>query len=227
MKKEKQKTDKKTLKIILNSFFYLIILVLVAFSIANIQIKREDDIANLFGIGFLSVQSDSMEGNQSNSFNQGDLVFVRLLDDQSRANLKIGDIVTFFDLSIREFNTHRIVDLDFNQQLMITKGDKAPVNDIPMSLEYAKAIHIGTLPSAGKVINFMQSPTGFALLVILPVLLILFYEGIGLVRNIMALNREKYEEELKSQISEQARLTELEKEQIRKQVLEELKAKKE
>jgi signal peptidase len=227
MKKVNESSKKNIFKIILNASFYAIILLLVAFSIANIQIKQEDDIANLFGIGFLSVQSDSMEGDNTDSFNKGDLVLVRLLDDDTREDLKIGDIVTFFDLSIREFNTHRIVDLDFEQELMITKGDKAPINDVPQSLEYAKAIHLATLPKAGTIINFMQSPTGFALLVVLPVLLIFIYEGIGLVRNIMALNREKYEEELKEKVSEQARLTELEKEQIRKQVLEELSAKKE
>jgi signal peptidase len=79
----------------------------------------------------------------------------------------------------------------------------------------------------GTTIDYIQSPTGFALFVVLPVFLIFIYEGFRLVKSYMALSREKYEEELKEQVSEQARLTELEKEQIRQQVLEELKAKKE
>lgn len=224
-----ENTAKKSnvLNKILNIIFYLVILVLVAFAIANIQIKKENDIANLFGLGFLSVQSDSMEGSNSDSFNQGDLIFVNLLDDEEKKNLQIGDIVTFYDISIREFNTHRIVDVDHEREIIVTKGDKATVNDSAMSLDFALATHVSTLPKVGNAIDYMQSPVGFALFVILPVLLIFIYEGIGLVRNIMALNREKYEEELKEKVSEQARLTELEKEQIRKQVLEELSAKKE
>jgi signal peptidase len=227
MEKNNVAPKKNIFKVSLNIFFYLIIIILVAFSIANIQIKRENDIANLFGIGFLAVQSDSMEGSNPDSFNEGDLVFVKLLSDEDKENLKIGDVITFYDLSIKEFNTHRIVDINIEERLMSTKGDKATVNDLPRSIDYALALHIGTLPKVGNAIDYVQSPMGFALFIILPVLLIFVYEGIGLVRNIMALNREKYEEELKNQISEQARLTELEKEQIRKQVLEELKAKKE
>lgn len=221
------KQKRNIFKTILNVFFYFVIIILVAFSIANIQVKREDDIPNIFGYGFLSVQSDSMEGDNDNSFYEGDLIFVRLLDDESKEMLEIGNIVTFYDLSIRQFNTHRIVDIDHEQDLMITKGDKASVNDLPRPISFAIATHTGTLPNIGNAIDYIQSPTGFALFIILPVLLIFVYEGIGLVRNIMALNREKYEEELKEKVSEQARLTELEKEQIRKQVLEELSAKKE
>ncbi len=227
MKKNKHAPKKNIFKLFMNVFFYLLIIVLVAFSIANIQIKRENDIANLFGLGFLAVQSDSMEGTNPDSFNQGDLVFVKLLSDEEKENLKVGDVITFYDLSIQEFNTHRIVDVNPEERLMITKGDKATSNDLPRSIDFALAIHVGTLPNIGNAIDYIQSPVGFALFVILPVLLIFVYEGIGLVRNIMALNREKYEEELKEKVSEQARLTELEKEQIRQQVLEELKGKKE
>lgn len=227
MKEKSSGKKNKSIFRILNILFYTIIIVLVLFSIANIQIKRENDIANIFGIGFLAVQSDSMEGNQQNSFNQGDLIFVKLLDDESKSSLKIGDVVTFYDMSIREFNTHRIVDIDHEIGAVITKGDKATANDTPMLINSILATHTMTIPNLGNAIDYIQSPVGFLLFVILPVFILFVFEGIGLVKNIMVMNREKYEEEFKEKVSEQARLTELEKEQIRKQVLEELSAKKE
>ena len=226
MENKAKSTKTKHFKFILNGLFYAVILILVAFSIANIQVKRENDIANIFGYGFLSVQSDSMEGMNADSFNKGDLIFVRLIDHNARQNLTIGDVITFYDVTIRQFNTHRIVDIDFDEQGVITKGDKATANDMPMPLELAQAVHIGTLPKIGNAIDYMQSPTGFALLVILPIFLIFIYEGVGLIRNFMALNKEKYEEELKAKTEQQTRLTDEEKERIRQELLAELKANK-
>ncbi|HBP25959.1 MAG TPA: hypothetical protein DD618_03305, partial [Acholeplasmatales bacterium] len=72
MDAQKSLKVKKIVKIVLNVLFYSFIAVLLLFSIANMRIKTNADIPNIFGRGFLAVISDSMEGDQDDSFNQGD-----------------------------------------------------------------------------------------------------------------------------------------------------------
>ncbi len=129
MENEKKSTPKKVLSITLNSLFYMIIVVLLIFSLANIKVKKENDIANVFGLGFLSVQSNSMFGDQEDSFEQGDMIFVKMLDEESVKALEVGDIVTYFDMTIKEFNTHRIVEINTEEEYLITQADYNPISE--------------------------------------------------------------------------------------------------
>lgn len=215
----------KALSIALNTFFYLVIIVLLVFSIANIQVKRESDIPHIFGRGFLAVQSDSMEGDQEDSFNKGDLVFVKMLDEEEQQELTEGDVVTYFDMGIRALNTHRVVetfDLD-GELFIITRGDNTPGNDDPIRATDAIAIYQSKWEGAGETINYLQSPIGFALFIILPVALILIYQGIVLTRNILALNKTKLEEKYATDQERIQQDLELERQKMREQLLEELK----
>lgn len=215
----------KALSIALNTFFYLVIIVLLVFSIANIQVKRESDIPHIFGRGFLAVQSDSMEGDKEDSFNKGDLVFVKMLDEEEQQELTSGDVVTYFDMGIRALNTHRVVetfDLD-GELFIITRGDNTPGNDDPIRATDAIAIYQSKWEGAGDTINYLQSPVGFALFIILPVALILIYQGIVLTRSILALNKTKLEEKYATDQERIQQDLELERQKMREQLLEELK----
>ena len=90
MENEKKTTPRKVLTITLNSLFYVIIVVLLIFSLANIKVKKENDIANVFGVGFLSVQSNSMLGDQEDSFEKGDMIFVKMLAIASKIKKSRG-----------------------------------------------------------------------------------------------------------------------------------------
>ena len=221
----------RSIKVIGNILFYLIIFGLLLFSVANLQIKTKDDIANVLGRGFLPVLSDSMEGNQSDSFNKGDLLFVRLLTDNDISKLVVGDVITFYDPTLEALNTHRIVELSLNY--VVTQGDKA--NAIApyitgennngkdyqvVSYDSIKAIHTGTLSNVGSAITYLQTATGFALFVILPVVLLLAYQGFVLTKTLLAVNKEKIEAK---HATDKEALLEAEKERIRKELLEEIK----
>ncbi len=229
MEKTKQNTAIRILKISVNTIFYMIIALLLVFSLANIQVKKENDIANVFGRGFLSVQSDSMSGNLEDSFEKGDMVFVKMLDDDSREELVVGDVVTYFDLTLRAFNTHRIIDIyDSNGvTYFVTQGDNTPGADQPIRASEAKALYISKWNGVGNTLDYLQSPTGFALFVILPVILILIFEGIVLIRNILALNKAKMEEKYAIEKEKTIVDLETEKDKIRAQIMEELKKDKE
>jgi len=58
-----------------------------------------------YGLSFLYVGTDSMEGTKSDSLNRGTGIIVQQTDASS---LHKGDIVTFFDANIGAPNTHRL-----------------------------------------------------------------------------------------------------------------------
>lgn len=124
----------KGMKIAGNVVFYLIIVALLLFSIANIKKKDKASFANLFGYGFLTVESESMQGDGKDNFDVGDLVVVKKATQKRIAKLEVGDIITFYDSSLQQIddgtkktylNTHRIVYINTqgNTTIYITQGD--------------------------------------------------------------------------------------------------------
>lgn len=126
-------------KIALNVVFYLLILLVLLFSISNIRAKNKNDqIPNIFGKGYLNVLSDSMTGDNKDSFNVGDMIIVNVASDKKIAKLNVGDIVTFYDSNLASnkgagtaLNTHRIVYIGKNADgttIYYTMGDKIAKN---------------------------------------------------------------------------------------------------
>lgn len=232
MKIEQKKKLIKVLKIVLNVFFYSVIAILVLFSIANMQLKNKDDIANIFGKGFLTVLTDSMTGDKEDSFTTNDVIFVELLTDKSREDLKVGDIITYFsmkipNLNIQGFITHRIVEVFEigDDKFIVTQGDKdGSYPDEPINIKEAVAVYQGKWEGIGNTLKRLQTPTGFATFVILPVALIFIIEAVILVRNIVIINNEKLREQMKTTPQENLSFdVEKEKERIRQQIIEEMK----
>lgn len=124
-------------KIVLNVIFYAILIFIFICSIANIRAgSKEDSMPNVFGRGYLSVQTDSMVGSYDNSFSSGDMIVVNVVEKNKQEvanNLHVGDIITFYDtVNLKNFkkklNSHRVVmltyDADGNVDAIITMGDK-------------------------------------------------------------------------------------------------------
>lgn len=234
MNETKRKVNLKWLSKSINIFFYIIIFVLIVFSIANMKLKEKNDIANVFGYGFISVLTDSMDGDQEDSFTVDDLLFVKLADDETRQSLQVGDIVTYYSLDIpglgvQGFITHRIVELGEFEGVpyVITQGDKqgAPLDD-PINVSEVIAVNTSKLSNAGRTLKYLQTPTGFAIAVILPTFFILVYEAVLMVKNIMQVNKEKIENKMATEKEATLKTLELEKEKIRQQILEEMNAQK-
>lgn len=222
---------KNVLKIIGNVMFYSLIVLLLLFSISNLSVKSNKDIANVLGRGFLPVISDSMEGNNRDSFDKGALVFVRLLSAEEKQELNVGDIVTFYDLNLSALNTHRVVHI--TPSYIVTQGDKAAasasyviggdnsgVQYEIVTYDNIKAIRTGDIGGLGSAISYLQTPVGFAIFVILPVVLLLAYQGYVLTKTLLAVNKEKIEAQ---HAVDKDQLLEAEKDRIRKELLEELK----
>lgn len=122
-------------KIALNVVFYILILLVLLFSISNIRAKNKNDqIPNIFGKGYLNVLSDSMTGDNKDSFNTGDMIIVKIANKKNISKLEAGNIVTFYDYRLASnkgagsaLDTHRIVYIDKTNNdsyVYYTVGDK-------------------------------------------------------------------------------------------------------
>ncbi|PKK87037.1 MAG: signal peptidase I [Tenericutes bacterium HGW-Tenericutes-8] len=232
MPMNKNSTLRKSLNIAGNVLFYGLIVLLLLFSIANLTVKSEKDIANVFGRGFLPVLSDSMEGEDG--FDKGDLLFVKIINDSEANDFSVGDVVTFYDITIAALNTHRVVEV--TNSYIVTQGDKAnAINPYEIAgdntgkdyqivaYEDVKAVHTGTWSGVGSAVNYLQTPVGFAIFIILPVVLLLAYQGFVLTKALLAVNKEKLEAKYAVDKEQSLKDLEAEKEKIRKELLEELK----
>ena len=151
-KKKTPKTPKQKvffgLKIAGNVIFYAAIIALFLFSIMNIRGGNgTNGFPNLFGKGMLTVSSNSMshynydaQGNKTTEkenlwteykvggFTTEDLLFADVFNDKDASNLKVGDVITFYQENIdgngkKGLNTHRIVAIANNKTAVITEGD--------------------------------------------------------------------------------------------------------
>lgn len=152
-----QKTKKQKtffiLKIIGNVVFYIIIIALFIFAIANIRSGGKGGIPNIFGSGYLAVETDSMKKyssetvkdpmekmteeykNQYNSyaiqsFTKSDMVTVNMLDDNAKkTGLRVGDVVVYKNSTLKGMTptmnvAHRIVYVYFTDGTGTTSNNE-------------------------------------------------------------------------------------------------------
>lgn len=253
------------LKIVGNVVFYFVLLLLLLFSIMNINAgSKNGGFPNIFGKGFLSVQSNSMtvlSGNklpdgydkyEIKQFAKGDLLYVDVVDAKRYQQLKVGDVVTFYDESIKNLNSHRIVYISYNAENQIsavsvqgdlsvcTKGlfDPTDATKIVQNQALQSGGDVQTLTQSqvlgvttgvsygtGKVLdNLRQNWLGYF---VVPVIIFLIVELFFVIKNVMALTHEKQRVALASDKEQMMADLEAQKEAMRAQILAELKAQEE
>lgn len=249
-KKSGKQITLTVLKISGNVLFYLVILMLLLFSIMNINGgNRTQGFPNIFGKGMLSVQSSSMEGQQEDSFSKGDLLIVSVFKESDYDSLQVGQIVTFYDRNIEALNSHRIVyisrDTAGKIQSLAVQGDASaadsgvydPSDESKAETNYylvssgnvanltasdIKGVKTSIWRGAGAVLDNMQDNWLFYF--VIPVLLFLIFEVFMVVKNVMALKGEKQKLQLEKDSESMKAELEAQKEALRAQILEELKA---
>lgn len=153
------------LKIIGNVIFYLIIIALFIFALMNIR-GGKTSFPNIFGRGFLSVQSTSMErsadkkqpeewnGYEIKEIKKGDLVLVKTFSGKAE-DIKVGDVITWYDSSIGStgaLNTHRIVYINAEKGYVIAQGDRVAQTS-PFDKNDPLGVYNYTLEASGAIQN--------------------------------------------------------------------------
>ena len=189
----KNAKTKKTLQIVLNVVIWLFVAFAVTITVLVIAAQSDSDgVPAIGGKCFISILTDSM----SPTFNSGDMIVGEKLTDEQKTKLVVddgsrqsGDIITFYaDLDgdgNKEINTHRIVGVNLdsagNAISYITQGDNKQTNVVtdkdPVLCTNVICRYTGTrLKTVGGVIGFLQTSTGFLVVIVIPLVLFFIYE---------------------------------------------------
>lgn len=223
-----QSKGKKVFMKILNTLIniMIVIVLIVSLIIAVMALtSRANGISSFFGNTVQPIQSDSMKGGSSEypsgDFAKGDLMIAKEVNEFG-VEYDLGDIVTFEtkdESGNKMLIVHRIVDkiTDANGTVRYqTKGDNVMVASVPdqsapeyyisamdiRSVYYTKNYEGKILKGWGSVLDFLQSQTGFFLVVLLPMIIFFLYELIRVVLNFSNYKKAKAEEEKEAAVKE-------------------------
>ena len=203
LSQEEQTTENKakrskTINRVINILLVVVIALAAVCTFVSFVSSSGNGVPNILGVQLLSIQTDSMYPE----LKAGDLAIDGPVKDASK--LRPGEIITYWTVidGERVLNTHRIVNIFDGGDYLIfeTKGDNNTSVD-PLTVHESEIIgkykfHIGGL---GKAFDYLQTPTGFFLVVLLPVLLFFIFNLVQFFRALFEYqgvkNRIKFEQE--------------------------------
>ncbi len=185
---------------------------------------------SIFGISVFSIQTDSMYPNLL----AGDLIIGKSVDPD---DLRLEDVITYWTVidGNKVLNTHRIKGIYDGGGFLIfeTKGDANTAIDALTVHENAiVAKYTGTrVQGLGKAFDYLQTSTGFLLVVVIPVFLFFLYHLVQFFRTLFEYqnvkNRIKFEQErgrTEDMLAEQQAAQEAARAQLEAELREKLKA---
>lgn len=197
-KKKKEKNVKKTLNTIINVILIIAIILAAICTYISFVSTSGNGVPNIFGLRLLSIRTDSMYP----TLRSGDLVVDVAVKDPS--DLRPGDIITYWTIinGERVLNTHRIENIYSGGDYLIfeTKGDNNTLVD-PLTVHESNIVgkYSFRISGIGKVFDYLQTSTGFLLVVLIPVFVFFIYHLVQFFRVLFEYqnvkNRLKYEQE--------------------------------
>ena len=195
---KKETKSQKALSIVVNVILVLAIALAAVSTYVSYVSASGNGVPSIFGIRVLSIQTESMYP----TLLPGDLIFDTPVKDP--ADLKVGDIITYWTVinGERVLNTHTVHEIyDGNGYLIFgTKGDNNTAAD-PLTVHESEIVgkysfRIGGL---GKVFDYLQTSTGFLVVVVIPVFIFFLFHLVQFFRVLFEYqnvkNRLKYEQE--------------------------------
>ena len=235
----KDLNKKKILAIALNTLLWLFVIFSLVITILVFSAQgSKDGVPAIFGKSLITISTNSMEP----TYKVGDLVFMKKLSDEEKANLQPGQIITFRtpididgDGNVGDINTHRIYEVNGNR--FITVGDLSGIpdnkGDTPYTVHVSDIIGVctedGKIGGLGNVISFLRSSLGFFLCIVLPLILFFLYELYNFINIIVSEKAKKAsanaapidEEAIKRAAVEEYLAKQKDEEEIKKRAIEE------
>ncbi len=195
---QEQSKSKRIINTVINVILIIAIVVAVVATYVSFVSTSGNGVPNIFGLRLFSIQTDSMYSELL----PGDLVVGTNVKD--KGELRPGDIITYWTIidGERVLNTHRIIEIYDGGGYWIfqTKGDNNTLED-PLTVHESEVVaqYKFRIPGIGKVFNYLQTSTGFLLVVVLPVFIFFIYHLVQFFRVLFEYqnvkNRIKYEQE--------------------------------
>jgi len=174
---------KKIVKWIGNLIFVCLVIAVVLSLCSRVQsIKNPNEVKSILGIKAMPVLSGSMEPFIST----GDMIVATNIDPQ---DIKKDDVITY-RINQNTLVTHRVIEItNENGRLMFkTKGDANNVEDQAfVSSEQLVGRLIFNIPKGGYLANFIKTPVGFILIILLPIIFLI----LGELKNILSETKNK------------------------------------
>ena len=193
-----KKKVQKTLNVAINVFLIVAIVIAAVCTYISFVNTSGNGVPNILGLRLLSIQTDSMYP----ALLSGDMIIDVAVKDP--ADLRPKDIITYWTVinGERVLNTHRIETIynAGNYLIFETKGDNNTSVD-PLTVHESELVgqYWFRIPGLGKVFDYLQTSTGFLLVVLIPVFLFFIYHLVQFFRVLFEYQnvktRLKYEQE--------------------------------
>jgi len=176
---------KKAWKVISTAMVWIMVIVAVfmmIFTIVSVNTFNRND-RDFFGLRFYIVLSDSM---RATDFDAGDLVVVKEVDPTT---LKEGDIIAYQSQNSENYGatvTHKIraktMDANGNPGF-ITYGTTTGMDDeTVVTYPFILGKYEMALPKVGTFFQFLKTPQGYIVCILIPFLLLIIYQGLNCVK---------------------------------------------
>lgn len=143
---------KKIFKTASDVVFYLFLVLLLFVFVSNVKAKKEGSQPSIFGYGFYSVLTGSMEP----TIHTGSLIITKQTKPE---DIKVNDIITFKSKNTNNLTTHRVIEIKNDDSIkFITQGDANNTKDpapIDSSLFVGKVVFF--IPFLGSIALFIKS----------------------------------------------------------------------
>ena len=189
---------KRILNAVINTLLVIAILLAAMCTYVSFVSSSGSGVPSLFGIRIFSIQTESMYP----TLLPGDLIFDTGVKDPGE--LRTGDIITYWTVinGERVLNTHRIHEIYDGGGYLIfaTKGDNNTLAD-PLTVHESEIVgkYSGRVGGVGKVFDYLQTSTGFLIVIVIPVFLFFLFHLVQFFRVLFEYqnvkNRLRYEEE--------------------------------
>jgi len=176
---------KKAWKIISTALVWLVVIVAVAmmiFTIVSVNTFDRND-RNIFGFRCYIVLSDSMSATH---FDAGDLVLIRETDPSS---LEVGDVIAYQSQNAENYGktvTHMIkektVDAKGNPGFITYGTTTGTPDETVVTYPFILGEYAGKIPGMGTFFQFLKTPQGYIVCILIPFMLLILYQGLNCVK---------------------------------------------
>jgi len=188
---------KKAWRIISRILVWVVVIVAVAvmiFTIVSVNTFNRND-RNIFGYKAFIVLSDSMNATD---FDAGDLVLIKQVDPTT---LQEGDIISYQSQDPENYGqtvTHKIrrktTDESGNPGF-ITYGTTTDTDDkVVVTYPFILGKYQFSLPKVGTFFQFLKTPQGYIVCILVPFMLLILYQGLNCVKLFRQYKKEQMEE---------------------------------
>ena len=189
---------RRILNTVINVLLVIAIIVAAICTYVSFVSSSGNGVPSIFGLQMFSIQTESMYP----VLKPGDLIFDKAVSDP--ATLQKGDIITYWTVinGERVLNTHEIFEIydGGDYRIFATKGKN---NNSVDSLTVHESEVVGKywfrVGGVGKVFDYLQTSTGFLIVVVIPVFIFFLFHLIQFFRVLFEYqnvkNRIKYEQE--------------------------------